>query len=116
MNWTDEHKINYMLRLPWTITPAHEDGETVLRVREIPSVIATGTSEEELDRELFEALRASLQAYLHFGDPLPRPPGVKSFPWEDPQATSAPTRLVFRGRLTQEMVTVSASLTGQAQA
>jgi hypothetical protein len=116
MKWTDEIKISYMLRMPWTIVPSTEDGERVLRVREIPSVIATGVADEELDRELFDALRASLRAYLHFGDPLPRPPGVKLFPWEDPEPTAVPTRLVFRGRLTQENETISTSVTEQARA
>ena len=84
MDWTPDQKLDYLLRLPWTIEPSlGEDGTyRVLRVRELPSVIATGTKDEELERDFWESLRASLEAYLHFGDPIPKPPPVQQLPWE----------------------------------
>ena len=84
MPWSTEDKIEYLLQLPWTIVPSQEDQETVLRVREIPSVVVSGTDQAELERDFWDSLRASLGAYLHFDDPLPRPgQDTRLFPWED---------------------------------
>ena len=83
MAWSTDEKIEYLLQLPWTIVPSREDEETVLRVREIPSVVVSGTEPDTLERDFWESLRASLAAYLHFDDPLPRPGNdARSLPWE----------------------------------
>ena len=97
MTWTTERQIALLMRLPWTIVATDEDGERVLRVREIPSVIATGTDPETVEAEFWESLRESLAAYLHFGDPIPKPPGVRLLPWEPGFVSRTPRpRTVFR--------------------
>lgn len=88
MEWTTQSKIAVLLRLPWTIDSTFEDGERVLRVRELPSVVASGNDEDELVRDFWESLRESLAAYLHFGDPIPLPKGVRTLPW-DPEYSAA---------------------------
>lgn len=63
-----------LLWLPWTIlrdtTP---EGDVILRVKEIPSVIGAGESDTERERDMWESLTESLFAYLHFGDTVPAP-------------------------------------------
>jgi len=84
MAWTQEQKLAHLLTLPWTIrlerTP---EGDNLLRVAELPAAVGTGDSNEEIARDFWEALEATLRAYLHFGDELPLPPGV-TLPWEHP--------------------------------
>jgi predicted RNase H-like HicB family nuclease len=69
-------QLEQLLRLPWTIvkeiTP---EGDHLLRVAEIPSAVGSGATSEEMEADLWESLRESLRAYLHFGDPIPMPAG-----------------------------------------
>lgn len=82
---TDE-TLQRLLWLPWTVlrevTP---DGDVLLRVKEIPSAVGSGDSDEERVADLWEALTASLRALLHFGDPVPLPEGT-SASWAQPSA------------------------------
>ena len=82
MPWTTEEKLAYLMRLPWTIETAPEDDYTVLRVKELPSVIATGKTGEELEADFWESLRATLEAYTHYDDPIPLPTEVTRLPWQ----------------------------------
>ena len=63
-----------LLALPWTIVPeTTPEGDRLLRVREIPSAVGHGATDAELERDLWDSLRESLLAYLHFGDAVPQP-------------------------------------------
>jgi len=90
MQWTAESKLKYLLGLAWTVVAERDadEGYTILRVAEIPSVIATGNDDSTLENDFWEALQASLEAALEFGDPINLPPGTKA-PWE---ATPTPLR------------------------
>ena len=77
MEWTSEEKLEQLLRLPWTIgAETTEEGDQLLRVLEIPSAVGTGSTPGELESDLWDSLRESLRAYLHFGDTIPLPVGV----------------------------------------
>jgi hypothetical protein len=84
MAWTQEQKLAHLLALPWTIrlerTP---EGDRLLRVAELPAAVGTGDTDAQLERDFWEALEATIRAYLHFGDTLPLPPDV-TLPWEQP--------------------------------
>lgn len=70
-------QLQRLLALPWTIvSEMTPEGDRILRVREIPSAIGTGGTDEEIERDLMESLEASLRAYLHFGDDVPVPDGT----------------------------------------
>lgn len=77
MNQHTEQDIQRLMHLPWTIlrevTP---EGDVLLRVKEIPSAVGSGDSDEERIEDLWESLSESLRALLHFGDPVPLPEGV----------------------------------------
>lgn len=72
-----EQDIQRLMHLPWTIlrevTP---EGDVLLRVKEIPSAVGSGDSDEQRVEDLWESLSESLRALLHFGDPVPLPDGV----------------------------------------
>lgn len=91
MTWTTDQKLESLLRLPWTIcSETTPEGDRLLRVAEIPSAVGSGTEDEELEYDLWESLRASLAAYLHFADPIPLPDGC-DLPWlEADRRTDAP--------------------------
>lgn len=101
MTWTTDEKLKHLLTLPWTIVREQApEGEVVLRVAEIPSATGTGTTDSARETDLWDSLRESLRALLHFNDPVPLPQG-SVLPW----AASAPVRgravpqlLVTRGR------------------
>lgn len=79
----DPAKLEYLLKLPWTfVRETTPEGDVVLRVSEIPSATGTGMTDEELARDTWDSLRASLETYLHFGDRIPLPGGA-TLPWED---------------------------------
>ena len=81
MYWTQERKLLYLLRLPWTLVPERTpEGDRLLRVRELASVVGAGATDADLEEDLWEAMREALRAYLHFGDPIPLPAG-QSLPW-----------------------------------
>ena len=83
MPWTNEQKVRALLHLPWTVEPSTEDGVLIVRVKELPSVIATGATEEELERDYWESLQATLEVYVGHDDPIPLPPRVANLPWEN---------------------------------
>jgi predicted RNase H-like HicB family nuclease len=90
---SDNDKIKALLRLPWSLQIAKnaDDGGLVARVAELPSVLATGDTEEELAEDLWAALRATFAGYLHFGDTIPLPAGITAMPWEQaPRKTIQP--------------------------
>lgn len=67
------------MSLPWTIVrETTPEGDHVLKIAELPSVVVSGDTDEELHAELSESLRESLRAYLHFGDSIPVPAGKHS--------------------------------------
>jgi predicted RNase H-like HicB family nuclease len=80
--WTKEQKLKVLLTLPWTVVaePGDEANERVLRVQELPDVIATGTTEDELAADFWE----SIETYLEEGvrPPLPRELQGLKLPWE----------------------------------
>jgi hypothetical protein len=81
MSWTPEQKLESLLRLPWTIaTERTPEGDRLLRVVEIPSAVGCGATPAEAESDLWESLRASLSAYLHFEDAIPLPRGT-DLPW-----------------------------------
>ena len=83
MAWTDERKLSHLFTLPWTIEPeVTPEGDRLLRVRELPAAVGHGETDEELVRDFWESFRATLACYLHFGDRIPLPEGVKALPWE----------------------------------
>jgi predicted RNase H-like HicB family nuclease len=91
--WTNERKVDALLRLPWRLRVTHgeENGHWVMRADEIPSALATGSTPEEVETAFWESLRESLLVYLECGDPIPLPAGVKCLPW---QLTGQPVRVV----------------------
>lgn len=97
MNEQTERDIQRLLRLPWTITrDVTPEGDVLLRVKEIPSAVGSGDSDEERIADLWESLSESLRAYLHFGDSVPVPVGVQDL-WTHISAQSAeqPPRFFF---------------------
>lgn len=72
-----EMDIQRLMHSPWTVlrevTP---EGDILLRVKEIPSAVGSGESDEERVQDLWESLSESLRALLHFGDAIPFPQGV----------------------------------------
>jgi hypothetical protein len=85
---SNELELRRLLTLPWTVlrevTP---EGETILRVEEIPSAVGSGSSDTERERDLWDSLTESLQAYLHFGDTIPVPSDSPRFVRVSPALT-----------------------------
>lgn len=80
--------IQRLLHLPWTIVKeTTPEGDALLRVKEIPSAVGCGESDDERIKDLWESLTESLRAYVHFGDPVPMPSGV-SDSWARVRASS----------------------------
>lgn len=74
---SSESDLQRLLRLPWTIVrEVTPEGDVLLRVKEIPSAVGSGSTPDELVADLWESLTESLRAYLHFGDSVPLPQGV----------------------------------------
>ena len=92
MSWTREQKIAALLRLPWTIRPDKDvdEGYLIARVAEIPSVIATGATPEELERDFWQSLQASLEVSLDYGDPITLPRSLRTLPWDAPRRPPTP--------------------------
>jgi predicted RNase H-like HicB family nuclease len=82
--WTNERKLEALLRLPWTLRMTHntEDGTWVLRVAELPAALATGATPEALEPAFWESLRETLAVFLEHGDTIPLPPLVSRYPWQ----------------------------------
>ncbi len=84
MEWSPESKIKYLVGLNWTVTTEKDpdEGYTILRVRELPSVIATGGDDiPALEKDFWESLQATLESALQFGDSIQLPKGAR-LPWE----------------------------------
>ena len=111
---TDAPKLAYLLRLPWTfVRDQTPEGETILRVAEIPSAVGTGETVAELETDVWASLRASLEAYLHFGDPIPLPRGAR-LPWESAYRSAAkPSNVIIRERLRLAYLTETAGTEGR---
>lgn len=81
MTLTQEQSTQFdiYLRMPWTLLPSknEEDGYHVLRVKELPEVLATGRDETELAADFWESMRAALRARLVDGEAIPLPLGYK---------------------------------------
>jgi hypothetical protein len=96
---TPDPKLAYLLRLPWTfVREATPEGDSILRITEIPSAVGTGGTPAELEADAWASLRASLEAYLHFGDPIPLPTGAR-LPWLSPQQPGPPPKFIVRQTL-----------------
>ena len=82
--WTNERKLEALLRLPWTLhmTRNIEDGHWAMRVEELPAALATGATPEDLERAFWESLRETLAVFLDHGDKIPLPPRVSRYPWQ----------------------------------
>lgn len=95
MEWSPEAKLTYLMSLSWTVRAERDpdEGYLVLRVAELPSVIATGSDEKALENDFWESLRASLEAALEFADPIQLPKGAR-VPWE-PSGQPTPLRNVL---------------------
>src|SRR5690349_19812552 len=85
--WTNEQKIEALLRLPWTVqlTKNSEDGTLAMRDKELPAALAVATNPTELEAEFWESLRETLSVFLEHGDTVPLPALVKQYPWESPE-------------------------------
>jgi hypothetical protein len=95
MPWTDEQKLNYLMKLPWTIVPdTTPEGDRLLRVAELPSVVGCGATNDDLERDFWASLETALRSYLHFGDQLPLPAKRPVLPWE--QGEGALTKIAWR--------------------
>lgn len=95
MPWTQEEKIEALLRLPWTVKTARTEDGFVAEVAELPSALATGDTMKLLARDLWDSLKATLTSYLEFNDPIPLPAGV-SAPWEASESPAPRTVAVRR--------------------
>ena len=96
MAWDQRRKLDYLLGLPWTISlELTPERDRLLRVRELPSVMGSGDSDEEIERDFWDSLETTLRSYLHFGDDIPLPVGL-TLPWKDAApAPTAPRRETF---------------------
>ena len=97
MSWSNEQKLAHLLSLPWTVVPdTSPEGDRLLRVQELPAAVGTGVSDEQLSRDFWESLRATLETYLHFEDGIPLPPGVDRLPWEAEEGATQSQAFVVR--------------------
>ena len=108
MAWTTEQKIKSLMRLPWTVLsePAEDQGEFVVRVKEMDGLVVIG-SQSEIEVEFWDALRTSIEARLEFEDSFELPPGVACLPWEA-EPPRAGLRRVNVKRSVQERDSVTA--------
>lgn len=99
MAWTEEQKVEALLRLPWTVSVEKSpEGDLVAYVREIPGVIATGRTMKALGIDLWASLKATLQCFVEFNDEIPLPPS-SGLPWV---GNPAPTERRVRGTMEGE--------------
>lgn len=95
----ETQKLEYLLRLPWTfVREVSPEGDKLLRVSQIPSAVGTGDTDIELETDAWASLKASLESYIHFGDPIPLPAGVV-LPWESAAQAVGPARVLVRRKL-----------------
>jgi predicted RNase H-like HicB family nuclease len=94
-DWSIQDKLSALMRLPWQISLVRDpiDGTLVAEVAELPDAVATGDTEAELSKQLWEALSESLLSRLEHGDQIPLPP--RGFlPWEAGKEPPVPVELV----------------------
>lgn len=73
-------RVEELLQRPWTIvTGTKADGARWARCREIEHAVAYAGPSENLDELFWDSLRASLEAMLESGEPIPAPPSPISF-------------------------------------
>lgn len=73
-------KLQDYMELPWSIEiETREDDGTyyVARVQELPGLVATGETDEELDAALWEALADHVRSYMEDGEEPPLPEGAE---------------------------------------
>ena len=106
MTRSEDQQIEHLMRLPWTIVPeTTPEGDRLLRIAEIPSAVGTGETPQEIEADLWQALRESLRAYLHYKDQIPLPTGIRG-PWLQ---RPAERRTPYVIRVPEVPVTASAS-------
>lgn len=96
MPWTIEQKLDHLLALPWTmVVEVTPEGDRILKVAEVPSASGSGETDAERETDLWDSLRESLRAYVHFGDTPPLPAGSLP-PWapEAAQRIAQPSEYV----------------------
>ena len=70
----DPSLVDRYLSLPWTIeTGRTEDGVTYARCAQIPDAVAFAEDPAAIDALFWDALRATLEALLACGEPVPVP-------------------------------------------
>lgn len=95
MPWSQEQKVAHLLTLPWTVLPeTSPEGDRLLRVRELPAAVGTGVTDEQLSRDFWDSLKATIESYLHFEDRIPLPPGVNRLPWDAEEPATQPQTFV----------------------
>jgi len=73
-------RVEELLQRPWTITTGMKaDGTRWARCREIEHAVAYAGPSENLDELFWDSLRASLEAMIESGEPIPAPPSPITF-------------------------------------
>jgi hypothetical protein len=102
MQWSRELKLKYLMGLNWTVTAEKDpdEGYTIIRVAELPSVIATGdpNNVDALDKDFWESLQASLESALEFGDSIQLPRGATA-PWDRASMQTPLRNVVVKGNV-----------------
>lgn len=115
MAWSHTLKVQYLVRLPWTVQVGNAaDGDVTVRLVELPFLLATGKDLKGAGRDLFEALWTAMDAMLEHSDKIPLPRGAY-LPWdrgEEPSAT--PRELVLEIAVGGEAWSPTASAISQS--
>jgi len=72
--------LSWYMSLPWTIrTEIRKDKGTyyVIRVNELPGLLVTGRSDQEVEKNFWEALESHLLSYLNENEEPPVPDIIK---------------------------------------
>lgn len=110
MTWTRNLKVQYLVRLPWTVIVTRDaEGGYLAEVAELPFLLASGHREKDAARHLYEGLWTTLEAILEHDDALPLPAG-STLPWEHGEEPVSPARdHLVDGMLAGEAWTPTAS-------
>lgn len=119
MKWTTEAKVQYLMRLPWTIVPDEsEEGDRLLRVAELPAAVGCGETDKALAADFFESFAATLEAYVEADETPPLPEGESSLPWlvdqEAPSLKGTVRYQVSRNAPVRERVVITSQRTAGA--
>lgn len=93
MSWTPKQKVEFLIRQPWTVvredTP---EGDTLLRVAELPGAVGCGNTREALESDFWESFVATLEAYVAVDavPPFPKRSAVRHAPWVEIRTTTEP--------------------------